>query len=65
MAGLRVAFDTEQRCDPSARQYRHDRREIGVVEDLGGVAASVLGSEFAARVLADALAGILGVLKLA
>jgi hypothetical protein len=65
VAGLRVALDTEQRCGPAARQRRDDRREVGAVEDLGGVAAGVLGSEFAARALADPAAVILGVLELA
>nr|WP_328816735.1 epoxide hydrolase N-terminal domain-containing protein [Nonomuraea cypriaca] len=63
VAGLGVAFDTEQRRGPTARQLRHDRREVGAVEDLGGVAAGVLGGEFAARALADPLAVILGVLE--
>jgi hypothetical protein len=65
VASLWVALDTEQRCGPAARQRRHDRREVGAVEDLGGVAAAVLGSEFAARALADPLTDILGVLELA
>lgn len=65
VAGLRVALDTEQRCGPTGRQRRHDQREVGVVEDFGGVAAGVLGSEFAARALADPEAVILSVLELA
>ncbi len=65
VAGLWVALDTEQRCGPTNRQCRHDRREVDTVEDLGGVAAGVLDSEFAARSLADPAAVILGVLELA
>ena len=62
---LGVALDTEQRCGPAARQRRNDRREVGAVEDFGGVAAGVLGGELAARALADPLAVILGILELA
>jgi len=65
VACLMVALDTEQRCGPTTRQRRHDRREVGAVEDLGGVAAGVLGCELAARALADPEAAILGVLELA
>jgi hypothetical protein len=63
VAGLRVALDTEQRRGPTARQRRHDRREVSAVEDLGGVAAGILGCELATRALADPLAVILGVLE--
>jgi hypothetical protein len=65
VAGLRVALDTEQRCGPIARQCRDNRCEVGAVEDLGGVAAGVLGSDLAARALAGPAAVILGVLELA
>ena len=65
VARLCVALDTEQRCGPAARQRRQNRREVGAVEDLGGVAAGVLGGEFAARALADPVAVIFGVLELA
>jgi hypothetical protein len=61
---LWIAFDAEQRCGSAPRQRRHDRCKVGAVEDVGGVTPGVLGSEFAARALADALAVILCVLKL-
>jgi hypothetical protein len=63
VAGLRVALDAEQRRGPAALQRRDDRREVGGVEDLGGVAAGVLGGELAARALADPSTVILGVLE--
>ncbi len=59
-----VALDTEQHRGPTTRQRRHDRREISAVEDLGDIAAGVLGGELAARAFSDPLAVILGVLKL-
>src|SRR5690606_12157593 len=63
MAGLRIPLDTEERYDPTTRQRRHDRREIHTVEDLGGVAAAVLGRKLTARASADPLPVVLGVLK--
>ena len=63
VTGRSVALDTEQRCGPTTRQHRHDRCEIGAVEDLGGVTAGVLGRELEARALADPEAVVLGVLQ--
>ncbi len=50
---------------PPVDAAEDDRREVGAVEDLDGVAAGVLGGELAARALADPAAVILGVLELA
>ena len=38
VTGLRVALDAEQGRFSDGRQRRHDRLEVGVVEDLSGVA---------------------------
>ena len=65
VASLWVALDTEQRCGPAGRQRRQNRREVGAVEDLGGVAAGVLGGGVAARALADPVAVLFGVLEVA
>lgn len=64
VAGLRVTLHAQQRRGCADRQRRHDRGEIGSGEDLGGIAAGVLGGEFPTRTLADPLAFILGVLEL-
>jgi hypothetical protein len=65
VARLGVVLDTEQRSGPTARQLRHDRREVDAVEDLGCVAADVLSGQFKTRALADSLEVIFGVLELA
>lgn len=64
VAGLRVALDAQQSRGPGARQRRHDRREVDEVQDLGGVATDVLGSELATRSLTDPEALFLGVLEM-
>lgn len=65
MAGLRVALDAQQGCEPMAWQPHYERREVGAVEDFGRIATGVLGGEFTARALANPLARILGILELA
>ncbi len=50
---------------PVVRQARDQRLEVERVEDLPRVALDVLGRQLGARALADALAGVLGVLELA
>ena len=65
VAGLGVALDAEERGEAFGGQRRDEGREVDAVEDLGRVATDVLGRELDARALADAEAGVLGVLELA
>ncbi len=56
---------TQKRAARPVRGKRvYDRLDSDRVEDLGGVARHVLRSELDARALADARAGVLGVLEL-
>ncbi|MBP2436059.1 hypothetical protein JOF34_000645 [Microbacterium amylolyticum] len=59
-----VAFDAQQRGIAGGGEVGEHRREIGVAQNLCGVAASVVRGQCAARALADALTVVLGVLEL-
>ena len=65
VAGLGVALDAEQRRDRVVREAGGELVQIGGVEDLGDVAARVLGRELDPGALADPAAVVLGVLELA
>ena len=65
VAGLGIALDAEERGEAVGGQCSDEPGEVDAVEDLGRVAPDVLGRELDARALADAEAGVLGVLELA
>lgn len=60
VARLRVALDAEQRRRTLVWQRRHERREVGPIQDFGGIALRVRGGQFLARAFADPLPVILG-----
>ena len=65
VAGLRVTLDAEQCAGARLGQFRHDRIQVGVVEDLPGVALAVLRREQLAGAFPDAEPVVLAVLELA
>ena len=64
VARLRIALDAEQSARAIGRQLARQALDADRVEDLLDVAAGVLGRELDAGSRADALARVLGVLKM-
>jgi len=64
MARLGIALDAEQRARPGGRQLSGQALDPDWIEDLLGVAPSVLGRQIDAGPLADTLPRILRVLKM-
>ena len=65
MAGLGIALDAEQGACAIRWQLARQVLDSDRIEDLLGVAAGVLGRQFDAGSLADALPRVLGVLEMA